>query len=58
MRENLLKNGIETGVHYQPNHLLKLYNKKNNANLKNTENIHKQLLTLPLHADLEISDNL
>ena len=55
MRENLLKNGIETGMHYQPNHLLKLYNKKNNK-LKNTEDIHGKLLTLPLHPDLEISD--
>jgi dTDP-4-amino-4,6-dideoxygalactose transaminase len=45
--------GIQTGVHYKPNHLLGYYS--DNA-LPITENIYKELLTIPLHPDLTKND--
>lgn len=45
----LLENNIQTGIHYKPNHLLSFY--KSN-NLTKTENIYLCLLTLPLHPDI------
>lgn len=55
IRRLLLEQGIQTGVHYQPNHILSLYNVKN-ASLPVTEDVFHKLLTLPLHPDLEESD--
>jgi len=46
---------IPTGIHYKPNHLLKYYHREN-LNLPITENIYKQILSLPLHPDLSIND--
>ena len=51
----LKKKGIETGIHYYPNHKLSIYH-DSNINLINTENIYSQLLTLPLHTDLNVED--
>ncbi|MCF8340943.1 MAG: DegT/DnrJ/EryC1/StrS family aminotransferase [Chitinophagaceae bacterium] len=52
----LLDKGIQTGIHYFPNHLLSLY--KNNVvrQLPITDNIFPRLLTLPLHPDLKEED--
>ena len=55
IREILLSKGIQTGVHYKPNHLLDFY-KDDNVKLPVTEEIYKQILTLPLHPDLTYSD--
>jgi len=46
--------GIQCGIHYQPNHYLKLY--KSNDSLPNTELVAKQILTLPLHTELQKDD--
>jgi dTDP-4-amino-4,6-dideoxygalactose transaminase len=54
IRERLLEQGIQTGVHYQPNHLLSFYNE--NISLPMTEEIYPKLLSLPLHPDLKESD--
>lgn len=55
MLKNILNNhGIPTGIHYKPNHLLSFY--KTSYSLKITEKIYTELLTLPLHPDLLISD--
>ena len=56
IRSELLKKGIQTGVHYFPNHLLSFYQSKSNKNLKNTELIYPRLITLPLHPDLSEDD--
>ena len=57
LREEMLKAGIETGVHWKPNHLLSLYQNANNElPLKETESIYPELITLPLHPDLSKSD--
>lgn len=55
LREKLLEQNIQTGVHYFPNHLLSLF-KNPNVYLKNTEKIFNELLTLPLHPDLSLDD--
>lgn len=51
LREHLLKNGIECGIHYFPNHRL-TYFKKDGFSLPVTDKIYGELLTLPLHPDL------
>lgn len=55
IRRSLLEKGIQTGVHYQPNHILSLYNVENTS-LPVTEKMFHKLLTLPLHPDLKESD--
>ena len=55
VRRSLLEQGIQTGVHYQPNHILSLYNGENTS-LPVTEGLFHKLLTLPLHPHLEESD--
>jgi dTDP-4-amino-4,6-dideoxygalactose transaminase len=54
MRNELMKhlqeNGIECGIHYQPNHMLKLF--LTSYPLPVAELLGDQLLSLPLHADL------
>lgn len=53
----LEKKGIQTGYHYQPNHELTFYkNIKSFGNLIVTEEIFGELLTLPMHMDLNESD--
>ena len=53
LKTKLEKNGIQTGIHYYPNHLLKFYL---NYPLPKTELIYPTLLTLPLHPDLKKTD--
>ena len=50
LREYLISNNIECGVHYKPNHLLTKY--KQEYNLPITERIYNEILTLPCHFDL------
>lgn len=54
----LLEQGIQTGVHYQPNHGLSLYARATPelGQLPETERIAGHILTLPLHPDLSESD--
>lgn len=46
----LKEQGIECGIHYQPNHTLKLFSTV--YQLPTAELLGEQLLSLPLHADL------
>ena len=55
LRDELLKLGIQTGVHWQPNHQLDFYASYQIA-LPTTEKVYPHLLTLPLHHDLSIED--
>ena len=48
-------NGIQSGIHYYPNHKLD-YFKDDQVVLKNTDNLYKNILTLPLHPDLNDGD--
>lgn len=53
IREILEMNGVQTGLHYKPNHQLTFFRQKK---LKLTENIYDTILTLPLHPDLTNKD--
>lgn len=57
LRQQLSSNGIETGVHYYPNHWLSLYRTKG-VNIPVVESIYQRLLSLPLHPSLKESDLL
>ncbi|QKM63570.1 aminotransferase [Polynucleobacter antarcticus] len=48
--------GVETGIHYQPNHLLSFY--KSTYSLPISEQLGGELLSLPLHPDVTESDQL
>jgi len=54
LKEYLENKGIQTGIHYQPNHLLKKYRTK--YNLPNSEIFGEEILSLPLHCDLRKKD--
>ena len=58
-RDNLNKilkeKNIATGVHYYPNHLYEMY-KPYYRELPVTENVWKNILTLPLYPDLSDED--
>ena len=53
-REQLLKKGIETGIHYKPIHTFSFYKSKNYLPI--TENISKEIVSLPTHPNLTESD--
>ena len=48
--KHMLKNKIETGIHYYPIHKMKYYNLK--LNLPITENATKGIVSLPIHPNL------
>jgi len=54
IKEKLLSEDIQTGIHYKPNHMLDYY--KSNYKLPLTEKFYSEILTLPLHPDLSIKD--
>jgi dTDP-4-amino-4,6-dideoxygalactose transaminase len=45
---------IPVGIHYKPNHLLTFY--KTDYSLPVTEKLYDEIMTLPLHPELQISD--
>jgi len=55
LKEALEARNVPTGVHYKPNHLLTFYG-AGKVKLPITEKIYKEILTLPLHPELELSD--
>lgn len=55
LRAYLQKKVIETGVHYKPNHLLSFYG-GGQTQLPVTEALYGELLSLPLHAGLCVSE--
>ena len=56
LQKKLLKKGIEVGYHYHPNHWLSYYENKKEKSLNVTDAIFPELLSLPLHPDLNHSD--
>lgn len=55
LKNKLDEEKIPTGIHYKPNHLLSFYG-NGSVKLPVTENVYNEILTLPLHPELEISD--
>lgn len=51
LRQFMRERGIESGIHYKPNHLLSFYSGGRDA-LPVTEKLYDELLTLPLHPGL------
>lgn len=51
LMEKLRSERIECGIHYQPNHMLSYY--ADDSTLPVAEGLFSQLLSLPLHAELE-----
>ena len=57
VKQYLNNNGIATGMHYRPNHLLTLFaNNQDIKTLRHTDEVYEQLITLPLHADMSEDD--
>lgn len=54
LQVRLLEDGIETGVHYQPSHLLSLFSGP--RDLPVTDAVFPELLSLPLHPDVTEKD--
>src|SRR5574337_1090829 len=54
--KQMLKNNVETGIHYKPIHEMKFYKEKTRASLPNTEKMGKQIVSLPTHPNLTESD--
>jgi dTDP-4-amino-4,6-dideoxygalactose transaminase len=56
VQARLLERGIQTGFHYQPNHVLTLYRDPAALPLPVTDTVFPELLTLPLHPDVTEQD--
>jgi dTDP-4-amino-4,6-dideoxygalactose transaminase len=56
LRKQLLERGIQTGLHYQPNHWLSLYRNEEQSQFSVTDLEFDKMLSLPLHLDLEEAD--
>lgn len=55
VRQALLDNEIECGIHYKPNHLLTLYG-NGSVKLPVAEDAYSRMLTLPLHVGLSAAE--
>ncbi len=55
VKKGLLECGIETGIHYKPNHLLSFYN-DSCSGFPNADKLYSVMLTLPLHPALSLSE--
>lgn len=53
--KHLTSKGIQSGIHYFPNHKLNYFQMEKTV-LKNTDDLYRNILTLPLHPDLNMSD--
>ena len=56
LQAKLLECGIQTGTHYQPNHWLTFYRDVQALPLPVTDAVFPELLTLPLHPELDVTD--
>ncbi len=52
----LLKQGIETGIHWQPGHWFSLFRQCRKGDLSVTEKIVREIVSLPLHAKMPQDD--
>ena len=56
LREAMLNEGIEIGVHYNPNHFLTFFKLNKNIVLPVTEKVYKEIISLPIHPDISNDD--
>jgi len=52
--KEMMKNGIETGIHYKPIHKMTFYNKK--IKLPITEKVSNEIVSIPIHPNLSNED--
>ena len=52
----LKKRGVDTGIHWQPNHWLSLFKKEKKGDLRVTNRIGKEILSLPFHSNMKKKD--
>lgn len=56
LQAQLLEHGIQSGIHYQPNHVLSFYRDLAALPLTVTDEVFSELLSLPLHPDVTDQD--
>ena len=56
LREAMFNEGVEIGVHYNPNHFLTFFKSNNDIVLPVTEKIYKEIISLPIHPDISNND--
>jgi dTDP-4-amino-4,6-dideoxygalactose transaminase len=56
VRSRMLDAGIQTGVHYQPNHVLTYFHQDKALPLPVMDEVAPRLLSLPLHPDVSLAD--
>jgi dTDP-4-amino-4,6-dideoxygalactose transaminase len=56
LQSQLLELGIQTGIHYQPNHDLSFYHDRDAFPFPVTNSVFPDLLSLPLHPDITEGD--
>lgn len=57
LRAYLLKNGIDTGIHWQPGHWMSLFKNARRGDLSVTDNVAKEIMSLPLHSKMSAADS-
>ena len=56
LRRAMNKRGIEIGVHYTPNHFLSFFKSEQTNKLPITEKVYKEIISLPIHPDINNGD--
>ena len=56
LRKAMNNKGIEIGVHYTPNHFLSFFKSDQTSKLPITEKVYKEIISLPIHPDINNSD--
>ena len=57
VRDSLIKEDIQAGIHYKPNHLLTFFG-DGSPRLPKAEQLYEELLSLPLHPDMHEHDDV
>jgi len=58
LREYLFKNGVDNGIHWQPGHSFTLFKDCKKGDLSITDQLCKEILSLPLHSNMDKSDQI
>jgi dTDP-4-amino-4,6-dideoxygalactose transaminase len=53
LRAHMLKQGVDTGIHWQPGHWFTLFKNCKSGDLSITDRVGKEILSLPLHSEMD-----
>jgi len=53
LRAHMLKQGVDTGIHWQPGHWFTLFKNCKKGDLSVTDRVGKEILSLPLHSEMD-----